>query len=254
MISVVLVGTGNVAQNLFQAFDTAADVEVIYVLGRNKEHLTFAKESVPVSTDFNSIPSAEIYILAVSDDAIAVVADTFKMVEGLVVHTSGGTSLKTLDNLKRTGVFYPLQTFTKDKIVSFKDLPLCLEATNEKDLALLQKLGASLSNTVRVINSEQRKALHIAAVFVNNFTNYMYTIGEDICVEHAVDFNLLHPLIKETAAKLNHLSPKDAQTGPAKRGDQHTINNHLNGLINKQQRDIYMLLSTAIKSNYGTKL
>lgn len=254
MISVVIVGTGNVAQNLFQAFEKVTDVEIKQVIGRNEGHLSFAKNKAPINTDFNKIPAADIYILAVSDDSIGLVAEKFKDCKGILVHTSGATSLDILSTYDRTGIFYPLQTFTKGKIISFKDIPICLEAKNLKDLELLQKLGETLSNTVIKVSSEQRKVLHIAAVFVNNFTNYMYTIGEEICTENNVDFKLLKPLIKETAAKLDDLTPYESQTGPAKRADQKTLHNHLQLIKNTHHRELYTLLSNAIKHKHGKEL
>lgn len=254
MISVVIVGTGNVAQNLFQAFDKVADVEIIQVLGRNENHLAFAKDKVFISTDFNKVPSADIYILAVSDDSIGVVAEKFKDSNGLIVHTSGATSLETLSKCNRTGIFYPLQTFTKGKIITFDDIPMCIEAKNKKDFELLLNLGKTLSNTVIEVSSEQRKILHVTAVFVNNFTNYMYTIGADICTENNIDFKLLQPLIKETASKLNDLTPYQSQTGPAKRGDQKTLHKHLQLIKNTRQRELYTLLSNAIKEKHGKEL
>jgi predicted short-subunit dehydrogenase-like oxidoreductase (DUF2520 family) len=147
-----------------------------------------------------------------------------------------------------------LQTFTKGKIISFDDIPICVEATSEEDLHILKQLGKTLSNTVVEIDSEQRKTLHIAAVFVNNFTNYMYTIGSEICNEHKIDFKLLQPLIKETAAKLDILTPLQSQTGPAKRGDQKTLHNHLQIIKDKHQRELYTLLSNAIKEKHGKEL
>jgi predicted short-subunit dehydrogenase-like oxidoreductase (DUF2520 family) len=254
MISVVIVGTGNVAQNLYQAFVKSSDVKIKQVIGRNHEHLAFVSSALVSSTNFNKIETADVYILAVSDDAINLVADNFKDLEGLLVHTSGATSLEALKSAKRTGIFYPLQTFTKGKIIKFEEIPICIEAANEEDLKLLKQLGETLSNTVVEINSEQRKTLHIAAVFVNNFTNYMYTIGAEICAEHEIDFQILKPLIKETAAKLDTLTPMQAQTGPAKRGDQNTLHNHLQNIKDKHQRELYTLLSNAIKEKHGKKL
>ncbi|SNR48498.1 Predicted oxidoreductase, contains short-chain dehydrogenase (SDR) and DUF2520 domains [Maribacter sedimenticola] len=254
MISVVLVGTGNVAQNLFQALDKMAHVKIEQVLGRNPEHLTFAIDKAPLNTNFDDIPHADVYILAVSDNAIATVAEKFKNRKGLVVHTSGATSMQELKDCDRYGVFYPLQTFTIGKTISFQDIPICLEVNNINDRQLVQSLGKSLSNNVQFINTEERRALHIAAVFVNNFTNYMYTMGEEICMDNGVDFSLLLPLIKETAAKLDNLPPLLAQTGPAKRGDQNTLHTHLKFIKNKQQREIYTLVSNAIKRTHGEKL
>lgn len=254
MISVILVGTGNVAQNLFQAFSRVNGVDVKQVIGRNKDHLDFASATTKIETDLEKLLPADVYILAISDDAISLVSNKINRLKGLIVHTSGGTSLETISNHKRIGVFYPLQTFTKGKIISFENIPICIEANSTEDLEILRKLGESLSSKVVNITSEQRKILHVAAVYVNNFTNYMYSIGEDICIENEVDFNLLKPLIQETANKLNVLSPKEAQTGPAKRGDQRTVHSHLKILKNKHQRELYILLSDTIKSKYGKEL
>ncbi|WP_430426211.1 Rossmann-like and DUF2520 domain-containing protein [Maribacter litoralis] len=254
MISVIIVGSGNVAQNLFHALQQTIGVNIKQVLGRNKTHLQFVKNDKLVNTDFTKIPTADIYILAISDDAIDIVAEHFKNKEGLVVHTSGATPVEVLSSLKRPGIFYPLQTFTKGKIVSFNNIPICIEANDDKDVKLLYKLGNALSKTVVEIDSDQRKILHVAAVFVNNFTNYLYTLGAEICEEHQIDFNLLKPLITETAAKLEDLSPLQAQTGPAKRGDQITLHNHLQILKDKHQRELYTLLSNAIKEKHGKEL
>jgi len=254
MISVVIVGSGNVAQNLFNAFQKSADVTVKQVIGRNREHLAFVHDNALISTQFTSDISADVYILAISDDAISTVGENFKNLEGILVHTSGATPLNAIKSAKRPGIFYPLQTFTKGKIISFDDIPICIEATNNKDLEILTTLGKQLSKNVVEIDSEQRKTLHVAAVFVNNFTNYMYTMGSDVCAEHDLDFSLLKPLIKETAAKLDTLTPMQAQTGPAKRGDQKTLHNHLQIIKDKHQRELYTLLSNAIKEKHGKEL
>ena len=254
MISVVIVGSGNVAQNLFQAFQKSADVTVKQVMGRNREHLAFVNNNALISTEFTSDISADVYILAISDDAISTVGENFKNVEGILVHTSGATPLNAIKSANRPGIFYPLQTFTKGKIISFDDIPICIEATNNEDLEILTTLGKQLSKNVVEIDSEQRKTLHVAAVFVNNFTNYMFTMGSDICAEHDLDFSLLKPLIKETAAKLDTLTPMKAQTGPAKRGDQKTLHKHLQIIKDKHQRELYTLLSNAIKEKHGKEL
>ncbi|WP_036154116.1 Rossmann-like and DUF2520 domain-containing protein [Maribacter forsetii] len=254
MISVVIVGSGNVAQNLFHAFQNSADVTVKQIIGRNREHLAFVQDNALISTEFTSDISADVYILAISDDAINSVGESLKNAKGILVHTSGATPLDAIKYAKRPGVFYPLQTFTKGKIISFHDVPICIEATNNKDLETLTILGKQLSKNVVEIDSVQRKTLHVAAVFANNFTNYMYTMGSEICTEHDLDFSLLKPLIAETAAKLNTLTPMQAQTGPAKRGDQKTLHNHLQIITDKHQRELYTLLSNAIKEKHGKKL
>jgi predicted short-subunit dehydrogenase-like oxidoreductase (DUF2520 family) len=137
--------------------------------------------------------------------------------------------------------------------VNFKEVPLCLEAENESDLELLKKVATAISDKVFEINSEQRKSLHVSAVFVSNFVNHLYHIGNKICNEHNVPFDILKPLIMETAHKIEMLSPQDAQTGPAKRKDTTTINKHLALLSDENQKEIYKLLTKSIIDN-GKKL
>ena len=247
MISIVILGTGNVAQNLFEALLRNAEINMVQVVGRTHDSLYYFMERTKISTDYNHLPEADIYIIAVKDDAIKEVSDRIN-VSGLVVHTSGSVPMNTLQRHERRGVFYPLQTFTAGKTIDFENIPLCLEANEEKNLQLLKSLGNKISSNVQEIDSEKRKILHVAAVFVNNFTNYMYTIGEAICEEHQLDFSILQPLITETALKIEHLSPLEAQTGPAKRNDLETLHAHLQLLKNEKQRAIYKLLSNAIKA------
>ena len=231
MISVLLVGNGNVASHLHIAFLKADDIEVNQISSRNLEH----------------IPKADITIIAVSDDAIAKVSSKIK--NPFVVHTSGACEIDELKNSTHKGVFYMLQTFSKNKEVNFSEVPFCLEAENIKEKKLLEKLAKAIGKNIYTLNSKQRKALHVAAVFVNNFTNHLYTTGNDICTTHGVPFEILHPLIKETASKLTHLPPKKAQTGPAIRNDIKTIKNHLN-LLNIQQQQIYTILTKSIQDGH----
>ena len=140
-----------------------------------------------------------------------------------------------------------LQTFSKEKEIDFSTVPFCLEAENKEDYLLLEKIAKTIGRKIYSVNSEQRKALHIAAVFVNNFTNHLYTIGNDICEKHQVPFEILQPLIQETSEKIKTLSPKKAQTGPAIRNDKKTIKSHLE-LLSKEQQEIYKLITQAIKN------
>jgi predicted short-subunit dehydrogenase-like oxidoreductase (DUF2520 family) len=140
-----------------------------------------------------------------------------------------------------------LQTFSKEKEVDFATVPFCLEAENKEDYLLLETVAKAIGVKTYTINSRQRKALHVAAVFVNNFTNHLYKIGNDICEEHQVPFEILHPLIQETSEKIKTLSPEKAQTGPAVRNDDKTIENHLE-LLEKKQQLIYKLITQSIKN------
>ncbi|TDP02902.1 Rossmann-like and DUF2520 domain-containing protein [Flavobacterium sp. 245] len=253
MIQVSIIGSGNVAQHLIKAFAKNEAVEIVQVFSRKKETLASLVEYDKIVSDFEELIEADLYIVAVSDNAILEVSQKLPFQNRIVVHTSGAASLDALDAKNRKGVFYPLQTFSKSKEVDFSTIPMCLEAENTFDFRILETAAKSISNNVFAINSDQRKALHAAAVFVNNFTNHLYQIGQEICNEHQVPFEVLKPLIKETAEKINALDPVDAQTGPAKRHDSTTIQAHLDFLTNENQKNIYKILTQSIQNN-GKKL
>lgn len=253
MIKITIIGSGNVAQHLIDAFAKSNAIEIIQVFSRTQKEISPLLDSSKITNDWNALTEADLYIIAVSDDAISSVSSQLPFENRLVVHTSGSSPLTSLDEKNRKGVFYPLQTFTKGKSIDFKTIPFCLETQFENDYALLEKVAQSISDNVYKIDSHQRKALHVAAVFVNNFTNYLYQLGNDICQENHVPFDILKPLILETAEKLLTLSPKDAQTGPAKRNDISTIEAHESFLSNENQSTIYKILTQSIQ-NHGKKL
>ena len=253
MVSVVLIGSGNVAQHLIAAFLQSDDVELVQVFSRKKEEVAHLLPNEKITADFSTLKQADVYVIAVSDNAIAEVSSKIPFENSLVVHTSGSMPLAILDRKNRRGVFYPLQTFTKNKAINFKEIPICLESEHETDFILLEKLSKSISTVVYPISSEQRKALHVAAVFVCNFVNHLYELGSLICVENQLPFSILQPLIQETANKISTLSPAEAQTGPAKRNDTQTINAHLAFLSDDNQKKIYKLLTKSI-IDHGKKL
>ncbi|OCB73924.1 hypothetical protein B0A79_11710 [Flavobacterium piscis] len=249
MIRITVIGSGNVAQHLIKAFAKSELVEIVQVYARKKEALSSLIEFDKITSDFEELQESDLYIIAVSDKAIADVSKQLPFQNRIVVHTSGAASLDVLDAKNRKGVFYPLQTFSKNKEIDFSIVPLCLEAENTFDFRVLETVAKSISNAVFAINSDQRKALHVAAVFVNNFTNHLYHIGKEICGEHQVPFEILRPLIQETAEKINTLDPVDAQTGPAKRNDTNTIAAHLDYLTNENQKNIYKLITQSIQDD-----
>ena len=253
MIRITLIGSGNVAQHLIKAFSKSEVVEIAQVFSRKKEKLSSLIEFDKIVSDYHDLKEADLYIIAVTDNAIADVSEQLPFNNQLVVHTSGTASIETLDDKNRKGVFYPLQTFSKNKEIDFSVIPICLEADNTFDFRVLETVAKSISKAVFPINSEQRKALHVAAVFVNNFTNHLYQIGQEICEENQVSFDILKPLIQETAEKIKTLEPIDAQTGPAKRNDSSTIEAHLEYLTNENQKNIYKILTQSIQHN-GKKL
>ena len=156
-----------------------------------------------------------------------------------------------LDKKHRRGVFYPLQTFSKDADMDFTQVPVCLEALDRNDLPLLKSLAEAIGSPHYKINTEQRQTLHLAAVFVNNFTNQLYRVGHEITDIKNINFDILKPLILETAKKVQTMSPYMAQTGPAKRQDKKTIRRHLKLLEKDMHKDIYKLLTEAIKQTHG---
>jgi predicted short-subunit dehydrogenase-like oxidoreductase (DUF2520 family) len=253
MIKVVIIGSGNVAQHLILAFQKAKNIELIQVFARNKNSVAHLLDADKITSDYNKLKEVDLYIISVSDDAISEVSHLFPFNNKLVAHTSGSVAIDELCNTNRKAVFYPLQTLSKKKEVDFKSVPLCIEAQNEIDLQLLNEVAKSISDKVYEINSEQRKSLHVAAVFVSNFVNHLYKLGSDICTEHNVPFEILKPLILETAKKVQVLPPNDAQTGPAKRKDTTTINKHLAILTDENQKEIYKMLTKSIIDN-GKKL
>jgi predicted short-subunit dehydrogenase-like oxidoreductase (DUF2520 family) len=252
MTRITIIGSGNVAQHLIKAFTKSELIEVVQVFSRKKEVLSSIIEYDKIVNDFEELTEADLYIIAVSDKAISEVSSNLPFQNRIVVHTSGAASLDVLDPKNRKGVFYPLQTFSKKKEIDFSTIPMCLEAENTFDFRVLETVAKSISNAVYPINSDQRKALHVAAVFVNNFSNHLYQIGQEICNEHQVPFEVLKPLIQETAEKIKTLDPIDAQTGPAKRKDSNTIEAHLEYLSNENQKNIYKILTQSIQNNGKT--
>ena len=247
MISVVLIGFGNVGQHLFKALKKKK-VKVLQVYSPSQKAVK--KKGTPFIHEVSEIMEADLYIIAIKDDAIPSFTASLPFNNRLVVHTSGTSGIQSIASNQRRGVFYPLQTFSKKAKVPWKNIPICIEAEQEKDLKLLQKLGALLSEKVVEISSEERQKLHLAAVWVNNFSNHLFHLAEIYLKENSLDFNLLKPLMKETVKKLDDFSPAEAQTGPAKRHDVKTIETQIGLLHDLKQKEIYTLLSESIQSKF----
>ncbi len=249
MIHVVFLGFGNLNHHLFIALSSAKNVVIKQVFNRSSvDSSSSLLKNVPCTQDISKLMDADVYIIGIPDDAIAPFSESLPIQNKLIVHTSGGVNMSELSNNSRRGVFYPLQTFSKQREVNFKNIPICIEAENVRDLELLRKLGECISENVVGILSEKRLKLHLAAVFVNNFVNHLYAIGSDILNKENLPFDLLKPLISETALKIETLSPKAAQTGPARRKDQKTIDKHLKLLENSDNKEFYELFTKALKN------
>lgn len=243
MIKISLLGYGNLGQHLTQYLSKLDGVQLVQIYSPNQ--IPEANQETPRINDLKNLKDADLYIAAVSDDAIAALAQKLSK-DITLVHTSGTVDMEVLARQTKRGVFYPLQSFSKDHSVSFEQIPLCLEANNPETMDLLEIIARKLSKKVLHINSQQRLALHLGAVLVNNFTNHLYTLSQRHLKENGLSFDLLNPLILETAQKAIKIGPESAQTGPAKRGDRNTIERHLALLKDQQLKEIYNLLSDSI--------
>lgn len=201
-------------------------------------------------------PSANVYILAVHDDAIAGVARELAHLGeagAIFAHTSGATPMDDLASCKHHGVFYPLQTFSAEIPPDFEELPFCISANSAQDEAILFELAESICPNVYRINEQQRQTLHVTAVMVNNFSNHLFALADGICREQGVNFEILQPLIRQTVRKLEQAAPAEVQTGPAARGDQGTIDRHLNWLNREapEVMELYAKLTESILRERG---
>ena len=227
MISVVILVAGNVATHLFKGFSKTSEVSVVQWYNRSLSAIQSYENKVDVTDDLNTLKDADVYILAVSDDVIGELSSKLPFKNKLVVHTSGSVSVYDIDKKHKRGVLYPLQSFSKNAEMDFANVPICIETIDKACFPILKELSLSLGSPIKRINSDQRRVLHLAAVFVNNFTNQLYRIGHEITESEGAEFDLLKPLILETAKKVQEMSPFKAQTGPAKRNDKKTIKKHL---------------------------
>lgn len=251
---IVLIGAGNMGYHLGrQLFKCKAGLVQIYSRTTEKAaRLSQLTNDTPFITNLDDISlDADLYIVAIKDDAIEPVAEKLQhlgKLNKLIVHTSGVTPADVFNPwFPRFGAFYPFQSFSVDRQLTFSEIPICYFANNEQDAAFLNTLGQSLNCKTYPINDEERSILHVNGVFVNNFTNYLYQISWNIMQKEDIPFDLLRPLILETAKKVMDHTPVSMQTGPAIRGDEKSMERHLKYLEQWPQfTEIYKLLSDGI--------
>ena len=241
-MNIVLIGQGNVATNLHHAF----------ALKGLRTQMVSSREGL------DSLPAADVYIYAVRDEALPQVvqkiAEESKMPinthlrTAIHLHTSGTMPISVFgDALPHAGIMYFFQTFSKAKLIDdFSQIPVFVEGKQIDDLSAIFTLAQTLTPRIYEASQHDRERLHVAGVFANNFTNHMYAIAADILKDTHIPFRVLLPLIDQTAEKIRHLSPHDAQTGPAKRRDEQVMNHHLALLKNPDQQQLYTLLSKMI--------
>ncbi len=255
-MKISIIGTGNVAYHLGKRL-LEKGVKINQIIGRNAAHTEGVARILNTlfEADFNKIKAdSDIYIIAVSDSAIDSVAQKTSQVldNQIVVHTSGSipsTILKPY--FKNYGSFYPLQTFSKESQPDFDSIPIFINANSKKSENKLLALGKKIANNLHHLDDDKRIIVHIAAVFVNNFTNSLFQIGHDILKKENLPFDILQPLMLETVLKIKNHEPSEMQTGPAKRGDLVTIQKHIDYLKKEapQLVSIYELLTKNINPN-----
>jgi len=251
MISVVLLGAGNVATHIYKAFLNSENISVTQWYNRTRASISSYANDVDITDKLEELKEADIYIMAVSDDSIAQLSSDLPFTDRFVVHTSGSVAMHDIDKKNKIGVFYPLQTFSKTAEIDFTEVPICIEVYEKENLQLLKDLAKAVGCKPHKITTEQRQTLHLAAVFVNNFTNQLYRIGHEICETKNIEFQILHPLIAETAKKIQQMSPYMAQTGPAKRNDKKTIKRQLKLIEKDEHEAIYKMITSSIKKTHN---
>ncbi|MCF6360719.1 MAG: F420-dependent NADP oxidoreductase [Cyclobacteriaceae bacterium] len=259
-LKIDFIGAGNLAWNLAPALENAGS-SVINVYSKNPDNakkLAGKLYEGQVKTDLNfSETEADIILIAITDDEIEEVAKEVVLPEDiLIAHTSGSIPLAKLgySATPNIGVFYPLQTFTKNQQANFKEIPILIEGENKKTTDRLAQLAKTLSGNVSVITSTQRQQLHLAAVFANNFTNWMLTQSEEIIQNAKLDLSMLKPLLEQSISNAIRFGPKNVQTGPAKRGDYEVLDKQMELLTNQPKKEeLYKLVSQQILDFYQTQ-
>lgn len=255
-MKIVIIGSGNAATILGKKIALAGHA-IIQVAGRNEAHVKQLAAILHCDylTGYAGISQeADLYLLAISDDALMQIGKELNLGRKTIVHTAGAVSKEVLKPVSANyGVLYPLQSLRKELDV-LPEIPLLVDGNTADDLALIADFAKTISNQVQVADDALRLKLHLAAVVVNNFSNHLYSLAEAYCIKEKADFHLLLPLIEETAHRLQYASPKQMQTGPAIRNDQATLQKHL-GLLGQypELRHIYEIFSQSIRQFYSAE-
>jgi predicted short-subunit dehydrogenase-like oxidoreductase (DUF2520 family) len=248
--NIVLVGAGNVATHLGIALKKLG-YRIIQVFSRtvgSARELSGKLESGYITKLTELDYSADLYLFCLKDDVLLDVLKQTLFTNQILVHTSGSLPLNIFKDFGfHFGVIYPVQTFIKERNLDLTNVPFCIEANTPYAENILKCLASELSQKVEVVDSEKRKIIHLAAIFACNFTNHMYLLADRLMRENGLDFDLLKPLIQETAAKIMEIDPETAQTGPAKRGDNQIIEDHVQLLKDSPgMQKIYTFVSDSI--------
>jgi len=252
---IVLIGSGNLATNLGVALKNAGH-QIVQVYSRTMEHaheLAIRLGAVPTHQIEQVSDKADVYILSLKDSVLRNILPTLckGKSDKIFLHTAGSLPMDVFAGFAvHYGVFYPMQTFSKERLVDFKAIPCFIEACDAPTKDLLQALSRSITTKVYPLSSADRQYLHLAAVFSCNFVNHLFARAKEISDSQDIPFEYFLPLIEETVDKIHSINPKDAQTGPARRNDQKILQMHETLLENDEQREIYKIMNQSIKKMY----
>lgn len=256
---IVIIGAGNVATHFALALSQAG-MPPTQIWSRTMESAQTLAERVGCRATNcldDIIADADACIISVKDRYVRDIADRVcrERPKTVFMHTSGSVGMDVFDGLNdNCGVLYPMQTFSKDKALDFKKVPCFVEGNNEASRETIMKLASTISDNVHYMTSDDRKWLHLAAVFACNFSNACYVVADGMLRRNGLDFTVLRPLIEETVSKLGTLAPIDAQTGPAVRGDQNIMDSQAAMLAdNESLQKLYIKMSEIIAQQQSNK-
>lgn len=249
---IAIVGCGNVACNYIKTLiSNGIHPEYIFVRDESKFSEVRMSFGVEPTNDYNNLLNCNLVIIAVKDDAIADVAANFNNFKGLLVHTSGTQPSSLLNNVDNYGILYPLQTLTKNYDINFRSVPILINASSQKNKESLMSFAKIITDIVIECSDDDRRYIHMSAVYVSNFVNIMLQIGGKLLESKNLDVSILEPLVRETINKAFAMNPENSLTGPARRNDKETISKHLMMLENKpEEKKIYELLTNYIINKY----
>ena len=251
-MKIIFIGSGNLATQLSLCLKEVGH-SIIQVFSQSIENAKLLAEKLGAeyTNDIKHIyQDADLYLFSVKDDILGQLIQNLPPTNGVLAHTAGAISMNVFDGRKENyGVFYPLQTFNKNRKIDFYQIPVFIEANDSITSECLEEIAKSVSGHFQFLSSDNRKYLHLAAVFACNFTNHMYVLASDILKDQGLSFDVLKPLINETANKVMELSPQLAQTGPAVRFDENVIQKHISLLKDDAIKELYIKLSKSIYSH-----
>lgn len=251
--TIALIGAGNVATHLARQL-TNVGYTIVQVYSRSVASASELADQLEISytTNLDEITDkADFYIFSIKDSALEEVISNMPHSNGIWIHTSGSMPMNIFKGKAQDfGVLYPLQTFSKERTIEWKNIPIFIEASDDTTYQSINQLAEDISSRVSPLSSEDRRQVHLSAVFACNFVNHMYSIANTIVDKANLPFDILLPLIEETCEKVHTLSPPKAQTGPAVRYDENIISKHINLLETPELKEIYKLLSESIHKNH----